>query len=69
MTSSGTPSAELLGRPASPEVTQKLREMVLESPQILGLHDLMIHDYGPLNMIGSCQWRCAAMPIWWRCTK
>ena len=28
--------------------------MVLESPQILGLHDLMIHDYGPLNMIGSC---------------
>ena len=45
---------ELLGRPASPEVTQKLREMVLESPQILGLHDLMIHDYGPLNMIGSC---------------
>ena len=44
---------ELLGRPASPEVTQKLREMVLESPQILGLHDLMIHDYGPLNMIGS----------------
>ncbi len=45
---------ELLGRPADPDVVQKLKELLLAYPDILGIHDLVLHNYGPGKTMGSC---------------
>lgn len=45
---------ELLGKPAPPEITDKLRSIICSDSRIVGVHDMIIHDYGPGNMIGSC---------------
>ena len=44
---------ELLGQPADEELVEKIRTMVGENPYALGMHDLIIHSYGPGNLIGS----------------
>lgn len=44
---------ELLGAPADEEVVSALRELIEESHVAQGMHDLMIHSYGPGNLIGS----------------
>lgn len=43
----------LLGQPADAEIVQRIRNIVEENPYALGMHDLIIHSYGPGNMIGS----------------
>ncbi|MBP3305087.1 MAG: cation transporter [Oscillospiraceae bacterium] len=40
----------LLGKQADPLLVEKLTEMVLSHNKILGIHDLLVHDYGP----GQC---------------
>ena len=45
---------ELLGKPADPEIVEEIKKYVLENEKMLGIHDLVIHNYGPGNMIGSC---------------
>lgn len=45
---------ELLGKPAPAEITEKIREIVCSDERITGIHDLIIHSYGPGHMIGSC---------------
>lgn len=45
---------ELLGKPADPEIINHIKEYVLKNDKIIGIHDLIIHSYGPGNMIGSC---------------
>ena len=40
----------LLGRQADAELVEKLTALVLAEEKVLGLHDLLIHDYGP----GQC---------------
>ena len=37
----------LLGAIPSKETVERIRTMVLSNPQVLGMHDLMIHNYGP----------------------
>ncbi len=37
----------LLGQSPDPGLVEKIRETVTAHPQILGMHDLVIHDYGP----------------------
>ena len=44
---------ELLGKPADKETTQQLLDIVMSHQGILGVHDLMIHNYGPNKMIAS----------------
>lgn len=44
---------ELLGQPASPEMVEELKLLVDECSCSLGMHDLIIHSYGPGNLIGS----------------
>lgn len=44
----------LLGGPADPEIVASIKEMVAEYDKIIGIHDLVIHNYGPGIMIGSC---------------
>jgi divalent metal cation (Fe/Co/Zn/Cd) transporter len=44
---------QLLGAPASPEMTESIRNQMLSHPEIVGVHDMIIHDYGPGVQIGS----------------
>ncbi|NLG02502.1 MAG: cation transporter [Clostridia bacterium] len=37
----------LLGQPADPEYVKELTEFVMAHEQIVGVHDLVVHDYGP----------------------
>lgn len=45
---------DLLGRPADPEVVQKIQNMLLSHKEIVGIHDLVLHSYGPGKTLGSC---------------
>ena len=40
----------LLGKRADPDLVKKLQSLVLSHDKILGVHDLLVHDYGP----GQC---------------
>ncbi len=37
----------LLGKAADPEEVRAIEEQILSHPQVVGIHDLVIHDYGP----------------------
>ncbi len=37
----------LLGQPPDPEFVHQIQDIVLSHQQILGVHDLVVHDYGP----------------------
>lgn len=37
----------LLGQQPEKELVQKIEETVLAYPEIIGIHDLIVHDYGP----------------------
>ena len=43
----------LLGQPPSPELVDKIESTVLETPEILRIHDLVVHDYGVGRMMVS----------------
>jgi len=43
----------LLGKAASPELIKRIRELILENEHIKGIHDLIIHDYGPNKIMAS----------------
>ncbi len=45
--------APLLGSAADPETVRQIAETVLSAPMVIGLHDMMIHDYGPGRQIIS----------------
>lgn len=38
---------DILGRRASVELSNKIKEIVTSDPEVLGAYDLFIHDYGP----------------------
>ncbi len=37
----------LLGEPPSGEFVEEIKKTVMAHPEILGIHDLVVHDYGP----------------------
>lgn len=37
----------LLGQKPDPELVENIRQEVLNAPEVLGIHDLIVHDYGP----------------------
>lgn len=43
----------LLGECPSPELVQHIEHTVLAYPGVLGMHDLMVHDYGPGHQFAS----------------
>ncbi len=43
----------LLGKPADKETVQEVLDIVLSYPEVLGVHDLIIHNYGPNHMLAS----------------
>lgn len=40
----------LLGKPADEELVKQIRSIILSHDKVLGIHDLLLHDYGP----GKC---------------
>ena len=43
----------LLGEAASPELRALIVDYISQQPQVLGYHDLMVHDYGPGQRFAS----------------
>lgn len=43
----------LLGVEISPETLEKITQIILSDPQILGAHDVIVHDYGPGRLMAS----------------
>lgn len=43
----------LLGQPPSADFVKKLEELVLSNDKILGIHDTVVHDYGPGRIMVS----------------
>ena len=43
----------LLGNPPDPELVQKIHQIVMSYPEIVGMHDLIVHDYGPGRIMVS----------------
>ena len=43
----------LLGESANPELRQQIVDYVESQPEVLGFHDLMVHDYGPGQRFAS----------------
>jgi cation diffusion facilitator family transporter len=37
----------LLGQPAEPEFVERIQELVMAHEEVCGIHDLVVHDYGP----------------------
>ena len=43
----------LLGQNADPMLREKILDYIASQPQVLGYHDLMVHDYGPGRQFAS----------------
>lgn len=43
----------LLGNEPDPHVVENLKELLTSDPNVLGVHDVIVHDYGPGRMIAS----------------
>lgn len=43
----------LLGKAPDAELVERIRKIVLSHPEVLGLHDLIVHDYGPGRLVVS----------------
>lgn len=43
----------ILGSPPEPEVVQSIARITTEYEEILGIHDMVVHNYGPGNTIAS----------------
>ena len=43
----------LLGTSPDPEVAKKIAEIIMSDDEILGIHDLIVHDYGPGRTLAS----------------
>ncbi len=43
----------LLGRAPEKETVNQIRSLLLETPEIIDIHDLIVHDYGPGRLFAS----------------
>ena len=43
----------LLGESADPQLREKILQHIASRPEVLGYHDLMVHDYGPGRQFAS----------------
>ncbi len=50
----------LLGRAPDPETVRSIEEKILSYPGVLGMHDLILHDYGPGRQFASVHVEMAA---------
>ena len=45
--------SELLGEPCDEKTIEKILNIIADTDGILGVHDLLIHNYGPTKQVGS----------------
>ncbi|MBQ8978636.1 MAG: cation transporter [Oscillospiraceae bacterium] len=45
---------DIIGRPGSSDMIGRINEIVSHHSRILGIHDVLIHDYGPGRVLASC---------------
>lgn len=50
----------MLGTAPEPEFIEKIRTKILSYPGVLGMHDLLVHDYGPCRLFVSVHVEMAA---------
>lgn len=50
----------MLGTAPNPEFIEKIRTKILSYPGVLGMHDLLVHDYGPCRLFVSVHVEMAA---------
>ena len=50
----------MLGSAPSAEYVKEIRDKIMSYPEVLGMHDLMIHDYGPCRKFASVHVEMAA---------
>lgn len=50
----------LLGRSPDPEMVRMIERTVMSYPDVLGMHDLLVHDYGPGHQFASLHIEFAA---------
>ena len=43
----------LLGKTPDPKLVEEIKEIVLEHDAVIGIHDMMVHDYGPGRIMVS----------------
>ena len=43
----------LLGEPPDPELVRRMAETIKSRPEIISMHDLIVHDYGPVRRFAS----------------
>lgn len=43
----------LLGKAPDRELVEKIEKIILAHPEVIGIHDLMVHDYGPGRLVIS----------------
>lgn len=43
----------LLGQPPKPEFVEQIKNLVMSHEEILGIHDMIVHDYGPGRIMAS----------------
>jgi len=46
-------AGDLMGKAPAPELVEEIQTMVMENDTVLGVHDMIVHDYGPGRMIIS----------------
>lgn len=51
------------------ETVQKLKELVLAHEKIIGVHDLILHNYGQVGLWEAVMWKCGATLILLRYMK
>lgn len=44
---------KILGDPIDQDTAKSIEELILSHDEILGMHDLLLHDYGPEKLIGT----------------
>lgn len=50
----------LLGGPPEPELVEQIEKRMMSHPEVLGIHDLIVHDYGPGRVFASVHAEVAA---------
>lgn len=45
---------ELLGRPADSQTVEKIEQLICSHRRVIGVHDILTHNYGPSRIVGSC---------------
>ncbi len=55
----------LLGESPSEDLVEHIEQTVMSYPGVLGMHDLMVHDYGPGHQFASCMWSCPPSRTRW----